>query len=465
MWPSQISNKPGSTLSLRLRLASGLGLLFLIGMIGLYVAVRSHADAASNTSYDRLLQGSALSIAETITIEGDEIRVDLPYAALDMLSLAPEDRVFYAVFGPSGRVVTGNADLPQSSSSGDADGPAYFDSVFKGERVRFVVLGRQIAQPGGTGWIRVQVGQTRRARVALSHDLVVNSLFPIAAMTSCALIYVWFAIGWALTPLKKIGQELGLRQPSELHPIVTPVPSDVEPLVGSLNVFMRRLGQNIETLSSFIAEAAHQMRTPLAALRAQAQTIDLNDPDDLRRGLAAVERNSERLTRLLNQLLSDSTVTHRSDLRKFEEFDLRRTLVRCLSEMVPIRNGARYTFDASVAEAPILGDPIMIAEAFKNLIHNVVHHGHGEENGFNVELERVEAHYVVRILDRGAGIGEADGDKLFERFARNDTQASGFGLGLAIVRRVVDNHGGSVRLSNREGGGVVVEVVLPGATT
>lgn len=449
------------TPSLRVRLAGSFCLVFLVGMLALYFGARSHAEAAANRSYDRLLLGSALSIAETISIAGDEIRVDLPYAALDMLSAAPEDRVFYSVVGPHDEQITGEVDLPSEDGFRDNDGPYFFDAEYKGEMVRFAVLGRQIARAQQTGWIRVQVGQTRRARNAFAGELLLSALLPIAIMTLAALGAVWLIIGWALRPLHSIGRNLASRQPNDLTPIGTAVPSDLAPLVVSLNMFMTRLRENIEALRSFIAEAAHQMRTPLAALRAQAQTVDMDDPADLKRGLEAVERNAEKLTRLLNQLLSDSTVTHRSDVRDFEEFDLRRTIRQCLLETVPQRAGARFNFQCELDDAPMIGDVIMIGEAIKNLIHNSVTHGGGERAGIDVSLEDEDQSYIITIADRGPGISDDATETLFKRFSRQNKAASGFGLGLAIVKRVVDSHGGRVSLANRPGGGLMARIELP----
>ena len=448
-------------ISLRLRLAAWLGLVLLASMIGLSVAARSHADAAANRSYDRMLLGSALSIAETISINGDEIRIDLPYAALDMLSAAPDDRVFYSVTGPSGEYITGNAELPMAEGFRPRDEPHFFDANFKGEKFRFATLGREIARSSKTGWIWVEVGQSRRARNALGRELFLNAILPIGAMMIIVLLFVWFAIGRALSPLRKIGQEIAGRQPNDLTPINSSVPQDVAPLIISLNVFMRRLDENIEALRSFIADAAHQMRTPLAALRAQAQMSDEDDQDELRKGLQAVERNAAKLTRLLDQLLSDSTVTHRSDIRDFSPFDLGRNLRQCLLEAAPMRSDATFSFKSSCEDATYTGDSVMIGEAVKNLIHNAVHHGDGESKGVDVTLEEYAGNYVISVSDHGKGVSDTQSEVLFERFARHNHQASGFGLGLAIVKRVVVSHHGKIKLFNRKGGGLTVEISLP----
>lgn len=456
-------------LSLRTRLVGMMALLFLCGMVAMYFGARHYSAYAADRSYDRLLAGSALSIAETISISKGDVVVDIPYAALDMLSAAPDDRVFYRVFGPEERTVTGYGDLPGSREVSDLASrtigviPRYFDAEYRGETVRFALLGRQVSEPGVEGWIWIQVGHTRRARDALVDDMVLGALLPITLITGMALLFVWFGVARALRSLQRAGRDIALRAPSDLQPIMTTVPTEVEPLVDAINLFMKRLGVSIETLRAFIAEAAHQMRTPLAAMRAQAQeAIDSDDPADLRRGLQAVDRNAAKLSRLLNQLLSDATVIHRSDMRRFEPFDLLQALRRAIRDTVPSEGRNKLSLEISVDSAPLVGDGVILCEAIKNLIDNALRHGAGGETGLELTLDQMDGEYVLCVADRGPGIAHEQRDIVFERFVRGQSNASGAGLGLSIVRQAVDSHGGKITLRDRAGGGLIVELRLPG---
>ena len=453
------------TLSLRLRLAGLMSTVFLLGMFGLYAAARSYAQEAANKSFDRLLIGSALSIAETLSVSGSTVDIDLPYAALDMLSAAPDDRVFYKVIGPRGEIVTGNSRIPSAPPGrrSERGEPLFFDAVHNGERTRFALIGREIAQPGATGWVWIQVGQTRLARDAMAREILLNALAPILAMTLIALGLAWFGIGGALRPLARIGEDLTGREPSDLHALDAPAPSEVAPLVDALNGFMQRLGASVDTLRAFIAEAAHQIRTPLAALLAQVQVADRGDPEQVRQALDAVERNAIKLTRLINQLLSDATVTHRSENRRFEEFDLVRTARLALQEAVPMSLDVDARLETALIVAPCRGDVLTIGEALKNLIDNALKHGGGQAQGVLMTLWAEGEAYVVAVSDRGPGIPLDDRDRVFERFARGGGSAPGAGLGLAIVRQAVQRHGGAIVLRDRPGGGLVVELRLKAA--
>ncbi|TWT21456.1 sensor histidine kinase [Luteimonas marina] len=462
-------------LSLRARLVTTMALLFLAGTVVMYLAARVYGQRAADLSYDRLLSGSALSIAETLSVDDTEVRVDIPYAALDMLSAAPEDRVFYRVFGPGHQTITGYEDLPgaiPARAGGDEPSevpePRFFDARYRGEMVRFVLLGRQLAQPGLRGWVWVQVGQTRRAREQLAQELVLGALLPIALLTLLALALVWFGVGRALRPLEAISADLARRQPSDLHALQPRVPDEVGPMVAAMNGFMRRLEGNMSGLRAFIGDAAHQIRTPLAALRAQAQlALDEEDPREMRAGLLNVERNAARLTRLVNQLLSEAMVMHRADVRHFESFDLVDVIKRAMRDAVPMSDDVQVGLISSITRAPMRGDAVLLGEAIKNLIDNAIRHGTPGHSGPDAEvdivLHQASDKYQLMVSDRGPGIAEEDRQRIFERFERGDTRSSGAGLGMAIVSRVVVSHGGSIELIDREGGGLTVRMILEAA--
>lgn len=446
--------------------------MFLCGMIVLYLAARSYGQTAADRSYDQLLAGAALSIAETLSINEGAVQVDVPYAALDMLAAAPSDRVFYRVIAPTGVTITGYNDMPKPpparshgrSMKGDPTKPGYFDAPYRGERVRFVVLGREVAEPGVKGWVWVQVGQTRIAREALAKELILGALVPIALITVLALVLVWFGVARALLPLQRIGNDLAAREPSDLHALPGQVPSEIAPLVESLNGFMQRLQSNMATLRVFIAEAAHQMRTPLAGLRAQAQlALAEKDPEEVRRGLRSVERNATKLSRLLNQLLSDATTMHRSDMRQFESFDLRAVVSKAIRDAVPVSDNVEVTLHSDLDSAPYTGDALLISEALKNLIDNALRYGNGEPVAIDLARDEVAHSYAVTVSDRGPGIPMDERGTVFDRFSRGSSSLPGAGLGLAIVKRAVESHHGKVILADNPEGGLSITLHLPEA--
>jgi len=449
--------------SIRRTLLLYLGALSLCGAVALFFAARDYGQRAANRSYDHLLVSSALSIVDSVALAEGEWQVDLPYAALDLLAMAPEDRVFYRVFDARGRTITGYGDLPRAPSLPRPGAPPQlFDAAYSGEQVRFVVVARRVSSASAQDAVWVQVGQTRRARASLAQDVVWHALVAIALLSLLSLALVWLGVYRALRPLHKIERDLSRREPSDLKPLAVAAPQEMHQMVAALNRFMARLAGSNETLRAFMAEAAHQMRTPLAALRAQAQlALDDDDPRDMRRSLEAIERNATHMSRLLNQLLSDASVIHRSNLQRYASVDLAEVVHQALHEALPqAQPRPRVQLAIASETALVRGDALLLREAIKNLIDNASKYG--GDGALQVALTCEARECVVTVADHGPGIAAADAERVFERFARGEgAAAGGAGLGLAIVKRVVDGHGGRIDLSNRVGGGLIASLRLP----
>ncbi|HEY9548132.1 MAG TPA: sensor histidine kinase N-terminal domain-containing protein, partial [Kiloniellaceae bacterium] len=354
-----------------------LGGLSLGGTIILAAAALEYGRRAADQVYDQLLAGSALAIAETVNVIDKKLEADLPYAALDMLSLAPDDRVFYRIAAPGGETITGYSDLPAPETIEVTGHPQFFDATYRGETVRFGILGRLVVEPAVQGWATVQVGQTRRAREALARSIAFDAITPILALTALALALAWIGVTLALRPLVQVGLDLRLRRPTDLHPVATPAPHEIQLLVDSLNRFMQRLRANMDTMQSFIAEAAHQIRTPLASLRVQAQTaLDEDDPAVLRRSLERIERNAALASRLTHQLLSHAMVIHRGEAVAFEPVRLDEVVRQAIREAIPLAEpGIDVDFRDTAGGATVSGDTVMLREAVKNVLDNAVRHG------------------------------------------------------------------------------------------
>ncbi len=450
--------------SLRRTLLLYLGGLLAVFSVALLFAARDYGQRAANRSYDHLLVSSALSIADSVALVDGQWQVDLPYAALDLLSMAAEDRVFYRLTDSRGNLITGYGDLPSPPRRPGLQ-PQLFDAAYSGETVRFVVVSRSFAAASAQGDVQVQVGQTRRAREALAQDMVNRALLAIGVLSGLLLALVAFGVHRAFRPLVRVERELSRREPSDLKPLDARVPREMDQMVAALNRFMERLSSSNETLRAFMAEAAHQMRTPLAALRAQAQlALDDDDPQDMRRSLLAIERNATHMSRLLNQLLSDASVIHRSHLQRFAAVDLAETVHQALHEALPQAGPAPRVQLAMTAEpVQVQGDALLLREAIKNLVDNALKYG--GDGALQIALTVEGGQAVLTIADHGPGIAAADAGRVFERFARGEgAAAGGAGLGLAIVKRVVDSHNGHIDLSNRPQGGLVATIRLPRST-
>lgn len=435
----------------------------LLGLM-LLAAARFYGQRAADQAYDRILAASALAIAEQVYAIDGQVQVDLPYASLDMLAFARDDRVFYRVLGPQGRTLTGYEDLPVPPA-GPAPGTArFFDADYRGETVRFVALGRLLAEPQISGWATVQVGQTRHARDALANEMALGASAPILVFMLGVVALVWFGVQRGLRPLDRVEAELDQRQPTELAPLQVQAPQEIHKLVHAINDFMSRLDRSFAHMQSFIADAAHQIRTPLASLHAQTQLArDEQDPQRLQYLLKRIDHNARLASRLTNQLLSHATVTHRANVKQIAPLDLVKVVQQAAREAVPLADDRLEDLlvRIHVGSAPVLGDRVAIREALRNLIENAFHHG-PDQGEVTVELARVAEGYACTVTDAGAGIPRTERERVMQRFERGSgASGEGSGLGLAIVQAVAEQHGARIEFLELPGVGFGVRMFFP----
>ena len=463
MWPNW---EIKSDYSLRRRLMIIILSVFLVATIMLFFAARQYGLRAADEAYDRILTASALAIADQVYASEGELMVDLPYSSLEILSLARRDRAFYRVLSPNGETLTGYGDLPLPASAVTSTEPYFFDAPYLGETIRFVVLGRFLAEPRIQGWAVVQVGQSRIERGDLAREITFGALTPIVLFMVLALAFSWWGVNLALKPLVSIEKDLAERSPTDLKPLGMSVPREVRPFVIAINHFLERLSVSFDHMQTFIANAAHQIRTPLASLRAQ---IDLaseeRDPDALRDLLAKARDNATVTSRLTSQLLSHAMVVHRADVVPFQEVDLRDVLARVLAEVEysAESKGMEFHIDDTGDDLTVPGDRVALREALRNLVENAVKYGARDTDvDIIVRRNREEGSVAIEIADRGPGIPDDQKVNAFDRFRRaglGDRGGEGTGLGLAIVRAVVETHG-DIALLDRPGGGLIARLIV-----
>ncbi|MFP8967803.1 sensor histidine kinase [Pokkaliibacter sp. CJK22405] len=454
--------------SLKRRLLTRMAVIFVVALLLLGVGIWRYAERAADYSFDRLLNGASLSILERIFVTTRGVEVDIPHSAMTMLSLAPDDRVFYQVIGPDGYPLTGYPDLPLPKDWQPGPTPYFFNAEYSGETVRFALLSRLLTEQGTEGWVTVQIGQTRLARSALARELVFNALGLLLLVMGIGLLFVWFGITRALNPLRLISRDLGNRSPTQLTPLELPAPKEISPLVGSLNTFMTRLQGNLNLLQSFIADAAHQIRTPMSTLQVQLDLAELESEDaEQRNRLQKATALSKRIIRLTNQLLAHALVIHRSDTQLPDKVDLVRLSRQLLTETV--RDHAHrdldFGFESTLEEALIEGDVISLTEALRNLLDNAIKYG-PEDNHITLSvlshrLTEGQSGYRVQVEDSGPGIPASQRSQVMERFVRLSRDQSGSGLGLAIVQAAAEAHHAELTLAESREGGLLISLDFP----
>ncbi len=451
---------PRRMLSLKSRVALAVGAVLLLGGIVVLAAALAYGRQAAREAYDRLLLGAAGDIASAITIRDGLAVVDLPISAFQILALAPEDRIQYRVTGPGSQTLTGSDAAPLPPADDVVPGPVFYDGDFGTEPARYVALTRRFAERSFSGPVQVVVGQTLRARRELALDIARNALAVLGAAGIAIGLFAWLAMRSALHPLKRIGQTLSNRDPTDLTPLTLPIPSEIAPMLGALNGFMARLDRQVSSNRNLIGDAAHQLRTPVAAIRAQAQlAADEDDPERRQRIMGRILDRSVGLSRLLDQMLNRAMIIHRTDTEPRAALDLRDVALEVFEEVdaEAIAQDAAIRLDLPSAPQVVRGDALSLTEAGKNLLTNALMHGAPP-----IRLGVVREGGMVRLFVRDAGPGPSDAvlSGMGARFASG--APAGAGLGLAIAREVAKSHGGDLLL-RRCGDGFEAALQIPRA--
>lgn len=421
----------------------------------LFVILRLYAAQIAQTAQDRILSASVTGILDAASVRDGEVAIELPYAAFSILSTPADDRIFYALY-QDGDFLTGYEALPAPDT---AAGVAYETTRFDGAPLRIASGTRRLVGPRGQSVIQVVVGQTQENLAGTLREISRHAaLIGIGFFITLTIFAAWI-ISATITPLTRLTGSVTRRGPDDLRPVSAPVPSEMEPLVGSLNSFMARLEASLNQSEEFIAEAAHRVRTPLATVRTYAETmLQRVDRSENRAALRSMVRALDETSRAAGQLLDHAMITFRADHLSRDPVDLSALageLVRSLSPVAEMRD-VELLLDAP--EPVILsGDQILLQNALRNLIDNALKFA-PIDTAVTVAVSRAG----VTICDSGPGFPSGEIGALTTRFKRGSNAGGiiGSGLGLTIALDVATAHGGTLTLRNRKEGGACATLSL-----
>ena len=435
-------------------------------------AVLSYLAAldAVNRAYDRSLTASIRSIAERIhSLEG-EISVDVPYSAFEVFEAGAQERIFYAVIGPDGARVTGYEDLSPPEQVPD-DGQTVIDATqYRGEALRRAAMKKRLYDPALARGDAVTIvfAETTGGRTALARELFFDSLRRQLLLIVLGAVMLALALSSAFRPLVELRDAVRDRAEEDLTPVPSEnVPSEVRPLIAAINHQMQRLSAMVEARRRFLADAAHQIRTPLAVLTTQAEVgLRQPDPGEMRRTFQSMLATVRSTRRMADQMLSLSHAEAASVLiLEPAPLDLTELARDIALELAPValKRRIELAFEAT-GPAPLTGNAAMLHEMIANLVDNAIRYS-PPDTSVVIATGARDGAVVLAVSDEGPGIPADERDKVFARFYRilGQGDTGGSGLGLAIVREICLAHRGRITLRDGDGGrGLCVEVELPG---
>jgi two-component system OmpR family sensor kinase/two-component system sensor histidine kinase QseC len=315
----------------------------------------------------------------------------------------------------------------------------------------------------------IQVAQPQQIRQRLAADAALRSVVPLLLFAPLLAIAVWWLVATTVAPLARLSEQVRARGIDSLAPLQDPdVPDEVAPLVASLNALLQRLGAAFDAQRSFVADAAHELRSPLTALKLQVQMLRrASDPAMREEAIRELAAGVERATRLVEQLLTLARNEPGARSKPLQELDLAEVVRQGLADVGPFADARRTVleFEASAA-VPVRGDATALAALARNLVDNAVRYS-PEGARVVVHVNSEEGRAALVVDDSGPGIPAGERERVFDRFWRRESTAStttGTGLGMAIVKSVAERHGAEVRLADSPMGGLRVEVRFPPVT-
>ncbi|ATA57769.1 sensor histidine kinase [Variovorax boronicumulans] len=443
--------------SLRARLLLGILVPVAVFVVINSVSLYRQSLAAATTAYDRTLLASAKTIGEQLDVEGYDdmarLRAIVPYSALEAFEADNRSRLFYRVSALDGEMVSGFAELPfwrgripdRGAYAALVD---FYDAEFRGQPVRVAVMLQPVASARGRGMAVVQVAETLELRETLVRKLLLDMLWRQLLLMGVIALVTVVVVQRATRPVRELGEAIERRPEDDLSPIDAPgAPAELRPLIDATTEVMGRLQRLLDHQKRFVRDSAHQLRTPLAVLKAQVQSARRGDvaPEQ---ALVEISQTVERATTLANQMLSLAKVEQLRQQPESALLDLGDVVRHIALDLSPLVADKALDFELAADDAvTVRAHQWMLQELTRNLLHNAIKHSPaGAPLSVRVHAEGDEA--VLTVRDDGPGISAELRQRLFAPFSAGNT-ASGSGLGLAICREIVLALGGRIGLDNR----------------
>ncbi len=442
---------------LSLRVAAGVVLLLILDSIACYYLAAHFA----NVVYDRWLVDSVRSLSKALVVT-NKVTFDLPHIALDVFQFDEIDKTYFRISSRRQGFIAGEAALPEAIGRVNRD-LVLADASFSNMPVRLVAV--IVSVPSLNDVVTVEVGETIRKRAQLAKEILIALAAPQIGLLVMALGLAWLSVSRGLKPLTDLADHIETRGYDNLTPLSRQgLPKEMRILVLKINDLLSRLDQAMMIQKRFVADAAHQLRTPLTAISLYAERAQRADnPEDIKIALRGVRTTAERSVRVSQQLLSLArTEPEALSLIEFKTLDLI-ALVRMVGEeWIPRALAEHIDFGLSVPDAAVMvvGNTAMLGELLSNLIDNAFRYS-GPASRVSLTVDGTRAPRII-VEDNGPGIPEEEQQKIFERFYRLDRNAaSGCGLGLSIVQQIVMLHHATVQVTNGDSDGARFIIEFP----
>jgi two-component system, OmpR family, sensor histidine kinase TctE len=423
-----------------------LGLLSVASVGAFYIARTSATDA-----YDKALLDPIQALSQHIDTVNNRPVLNMSPEALHSLFTDTYDSLYYQLATSEGIVFGGTLHLPIPLHL--ASKPLFYNASINGRDVRVAAM--RIQPDDMQNYIVIQIAETLTKRDRNLYEILAIMIAPALLMVFAAVALVWFGINRGLTPLQKLQAEIAARSLRDLRPVPEiQAPEEVRPVIVSLNTLLSNLAAAIDGQQRFLANAAHQLRTPLAGLQTQVEVALRNDmPIELRHIFEQLLIATQRAAHLANQLLTLARAEPGAlHLMAMQQLDLAELIEEVIAQWLNRANTKHIDLGFEIETANLWGDPLLIGELIANLIDNAIRYT--PKDGYvTVRCYQSDNKATLEVEDNGIGIPEPQREKVLERFYRVDgSPGNGCGLGLAIVQEITKLHEAELIISTPEHG-------------
>jgi two-component system sensor histidine kinase TctE len=438
--------------------------LLILGPISMAI-MYSLAYAVSNAAYDRDMSDGVTVLARHLKVSDGRLMLDFREVAREILMADELSEVAFQVREAKAAVVDGDPDLPAAEYQSELEpGKVYYrDDQLRGREVRIAYLFIQV--PRLAGLQQVQLAETREKRRELANSIIGGIFSSQFILLPLALVLVYFGLAKGIEPLEEMRRTIVSRKPTDLSSIDrTEAPEELRPFIDSINGLMQRLVQGMKAQQRFVADAAHQMKTPLAGLKTQAElALRQRDLQGIEHTMRQIALSADRASRLVNQLLSLARTEGEAlpPMQRLDMVDLVRETTREWVERA-IGKNIDLGFESAHDTVPADGNSLLLHELLSNLLDNALRYT-PEGGKVTTRVFTTQNSIAVEVEDNGIGVSPADRELVFERFFRVlGTGGDGSGLGLSIVREIAALHRGRVSYSPAPAGqGSIFRIDFP----
>ncbi|HSI37531.1 MAG TPA: sensor histidine kinase N-terminal domain-containing protein [Methylotenera sp.] len=457
------------TNSIRQKLLNWLLILLLPLLLLATASAYYLANHFANLAYDRALFRVALALADQVEVKDGHMVVDLPQSTLDLIEYDKDDWVYYQIQDTDHHVVIGEERLTLPKVMPTAGRHIYYNTYLDDKSLRMVAFNLPLLGTSATGNATILIGETTTKRDDMADEIIVIMLIPQILLIILVIVIINFGIRRGLVSLEKLKELISRRLPTDMHLLAEhDAPQELQPLLHAMNDLLVKVKGAVDERHQFIANAAHQLKTPLAGLKIQAEAaLREDDLSSIQHALKQISTGSDNLGRLANQLLSLARAEPEgSDVHAFASLDLVMLMNEVTAAWVPKALEKKIDLGVScdLQHLAINGNAMLLYELLNNLIDNAIRYNQAGAK-VTVDLELAADSVMLSVQDNGLGITLDEQQKVFERFYRVlGTAESGCGLGLAIVREIAHRHHARVEMSYtdiNQSKGTTVKVIFP----